>query len=787
MLERVSRVRLTLALTALLLLTVVAPAAAQRPTGAQDLDAAAAFTLRGLEGANSVSNVGDVDGDGREDAAVGAGDEYGEDGEVRVILAGDAPGVRGFRIVGAETDENFEAPVSAGDLNGDGLGDIAVSLGSNAAVVFGRRTPRDVDLDRPEQRDLLIRDAGYLPLASLGDVNGDGVDDLLAGGEGGDDERFDGERRSPVRSRAAIVFGAPGIGGEIDPRKLGDRGQLLLAPRGEQAVFGAGAGDVDGDGLGDLVLGSPLNGSVDEDGAWKALRGVAYVVYGRRSPGVIDLANSAAGATRMSIKGIGYLGLSVAGPGDMNGDGLADVAVGAPLLSGLAPGAGGAFVVFGDRGRPATVDLDALGAAGITLRGTQRRGSAGFGLTPAGDIDGDGRRDLLVGEPAFADLAEIDDPGAGAAHVVFGGEAGTVDLGGGGDRTLALRGARSDAVGVSQAGDVDLDGDGRRELLLARPGACLVGRLDEGDVLAVELLGPAPTPAAGVGGAGGDRLAGGPVGDSLSGLGGADDLRGRDGHDCVEGGEDADRVRGGLSGDVLFGGLGADALFGDSGCDRIFGGEGDDVIVAGPEQVPLAAALRAPIGARDRDTVDAGAGDDQVTGGSDRDDLDGADGDDRLSSGSASDEIEGGAGRDRIDGGSGSDGLDAGPGDDVIRGGSGGDYIVGDGFEGEEDFGLLLDPRARTPEPGDDRIDGGTGDDLLEGGDGDDAVSGASGRDRITGDEGRDRLSGGTGNDRINSRDEDRDVVDCGPGRDIAFVDRRDRVRGCERVRRGRR
>jgi hypothetical protein len=125
--------------------------------------------------------------------------------------------------------------------------------------------------------------------------------------------------------------------------------------------------------------------------------------------------------------------------------------------------------------------------------------------------------------------------------------------------------------------------------------------------------------------------------------------------------------------------------------------------------------------------------------------------------------------------------LLAGGGDDLLRGGIFDDHIEGeagddlvDGWTGDD---LLY---GRT---GADLILGRDGDDLLEGGRGADVLDGGAGNDRLTGGFDRDRMSGGAGNDRIVSVDGKRDTVDCGAGRDVATVDRRDSVRrNCERV-----
>lgn len=108
---------------------------------------------------------------------------------------------------------------------------------------------------------------------------------------------------------------------------------------------------------------------------------------------------------------------------------------------------------------------------------------------------------------------------------------------------------------------------------------------------------------------------------------------------------------------------------------------------------------------------------------------------------------------------------------DVLRGTSFGDRILGLG--GNDVISGLA---------GSDCLEGGSGNDRLAGGDGVDRLTGGAGADRITGGRGADRISGGTGNDTINARDGIRETISCGPGRDTATVDRRDRTTGCERV-----
>lgn len=140
-------------------------------------------------------------------------------------------------------------------------------------------------------------------------------------------------------------------------------------------------------------------------------------------------------------------------------------------------------------------------------------------------------------------------------------------------------------------------------------------------------------------------------------------------------------------------------------------------------------------------------------------------GDDELLSGTGfGDRLLGGAGRDLIRGAGGDDCLEGGSGGDVLDGEAGDDRLAGG--------------------DGHDRLRGGPGDDSLRGGLRDDALIGGPGRDALVGGVGKDRFDAGTGNDSVDARDGVRESVDCGRGLDVARVDRHDRLRGCERVRR---
>jgi hypothetical protein len=363
----------------------------------------------------SVAGAGDVNGDGYADIVIGSPlgltGAAGCTGTAQVLFGPFGPGtldlrsesVRGVTITGARCREFAGTSVAAaGDVNGDGLDDVIVGApggspedegvatkSGRAYVVFGRRVGGSVELGRLGRLGLVIEgrrrtvtDAFGWSVDGAGDVDRDGLDDVViaAPGNPGFEERSQ-------RGAAYVIFGRR-LGGTVHVRRLGRRGFRIAstAPGGLRSV--AGAGDVDDDGRDDVILG-------DTSGARR--RGAAIVVRGARRHGLVRLGRLGRAGFRMTGRDRGAeTGYAVDGGGDVNGDGLADVIVGAPQgnRTPFNTAGGGAFVVFGRRA-PRDVDLRALGARGIELRGS---GSdwAGFAVASAGHIGGDRFGDLAL-------------------------------------------------------------------------------------------------------------------------------------------------------------------------------------------------------------------------------------------------------------------------------------------------------------------------------------------------------------------------------------------------------
>jgi Ca2+-binding RTX toxin-like protein len=494
------------------------------------LDGSTGFRLSGVTAGDlsgiSVASAGDVNGDGLADLIVGASaaDTNGTNSGASYVVFGQLPDSAVIRT-GSAASQTLTGGNLADTLSGLGGNDTLYGHGGNDtidggagtdfAVYFGARanyqiiqttgpavsfvTMTDLRGGSPDGTDTLTNvetlrfsdatlllavpniglstlngstgvklsgaagdDLSGLSVASAGDVNGDGFDDVIVGAR-------DADPNGSNSGASYIVFGkAAGFAANINLSSLDGTTGFRLS--GEAANDNSGqsvasAGDVNGDGFADLIV-----------GAWRApsssYTGASYVVFGKASGFAVNIDLSGLNGSngfKLSGEAAGdRSGGSVASAGDINGDGFADVIIGADLADPHGTSSGASYVVFGKAsGFAANIDLSSLnGINGFRLLGAANDLS-GASVASAGDVNGDGFADLIVG----AVFAGTNSNFSGASYVVFGkasGFAANLDLstldGSNGFRIVGA--AADDESGGSVASAGDVNGDGFADLII---------------------------------------------------------------------------------------------------------------------------------------------------------------------------------------------------------------------------------------------------------------------------------------------------------------------------------
>ena len=464
------------------------------------LNGAGGFVLEGIDAQDfsgfSVGTAGDVNGDGFDDILIGA---YGADpgsksyaGETYVVFGqaggfgasldlGTLNGTNGFALAGIDVGDYSGFSVNrAGDVNGDGFDDLLIGAlfadpgGDNYAgesyVVFGQAGGFAASLDLSTLNGtngfvltgIDADDFSSVSVSSAGDANGDGFDDLLIGAHGADPggDCFAGE--------TYVVFGkAAGFGASLDLSTLNGTSGFVLEGIDEDDFSGvsvSSAGDVNGDGFDDLLI-----GALFADPPGKPAAGESYVVFGAAGgfAASLDLStlNGSNGFLVPGIDLFGLSGVSVSRAGDVNGDGLDDLMIGARSV---IP-AGKTFVVFGAAsGFASSFDLATLdGTNGFVLNGIDAGDYSGHSVSSAGDVNGDGFDDVLIG-------AYRADPGgnsyAGESYLFFGRDFASAVTHQGDNAANLLTGSGAADNIVAGQDDDTLDGAGGGDVLRAGEG-----------------------------------------------------------------------------------------------------------------------------------------------------------------------------------------------------------------------------------------------------------------------------------------------------------------------------
>ena len=506
------------------------------PIPLSSLDGSNGFILNGIDAGDqsgiSVSSAGDVNGDGYDDLIIGAiyADPNGDfnAGETYVVYGGaNAPGTdgvldlsrlamdgNGFILNGIDgRDYSGFSVSSAGDVNGDGYDDLIIGAiyanpngDSNAGetyVVYGGAsapgTGGVLDLSTLDGTNGFILagidedDESGFSVSSAGDVNGDGYDDLIIGAGSANPN---GEFRA---GETYIVYGganAPGTNGVLDLSALNGTNGFTLNGIDEDDESGwsvSSAGDVNGDGYDDLIIGAYR---ADPNGVSQA--GETYLVYGGASaPGTGGRFNLSAldGSNGFILTGIDRYdrsGWSVSSAGDVNGDGYDDLIIGAQGADPNGRNSGETYIVYGGASAPGTgsrFNLSSLdGSNGFILNGIDAYDRSGASVSSAGDVNGDGYDDLIIG----AREADPNGDDSGETYLVYGGASapgtgGVLDLsdldGTNGFIVNGIDARDFSGQSVSSAGDVN--GDGYDDLIIGAPGADPNGDREAGETYIV--------------------------------------------------------------------------------------------------------------------------------------------------------------------------------------------------------------------------------------------------------------------------------------------------------------
>lgn len=574
----------------------------------------------------------------------------------------------GVSLVGNDIgDQSGSAVHGVGDVNGDGYDDFLIGAFNAAAtgnnrpmagesyVVFGKpRWPGGQNLAlSPANLDgtdgfilsgVDLDDMTGHSVGSAGDVNGDGFDDLIIGADGSDGK---GNGRVDA-GETYVVFGKAKWTSTpiIELLSLDGRNGITLFGNDDGDHSGSvvsGAGDVNGDGFDDILIGAPQAGS---KGNASTLAGESYVVFGKpnwsNTPSLVlntTVLDGTVGVTLFGVDPDDQSGSSVSGAGDVNGDGFADLIIGAFNANGEGNSkslSGESYLVFGKANWTSnsqiTLNTTTLnGTAGVTFFGADQNDASGHAVSSAGDVNGDGFDDLLIGAP-LAGAAGNFKASAGESYLVFGKAnwtntksltLNTTTLNG--TAGFTLFGADildQSGSAVSSAGDVN--GDGFDDIVIAAYAADGASNLREDAGESYVIFGKSnwkSTKTIDLGqlngtngftlydfdahdGSDGNGIVSGNVspagdvnGDGFSdvlvsarfadGVGNTKENAGESylifgknftGSTIKQGTRDDDIVTGTTAADRLIGGTGNDLLIGNGGADVLYGGEGDDVL-----------------------------------------------------------------------------------------------------------------------------------------------------------------------------------------------------------------
>jgi FG-GAP repeat len=388
---------------------------------------------------------------------------------------------QGFYINGAAAYDLSGGAVSfAGDINNDGMNDIIIgasyaspygrSKAGSSYIVYGRIGGYDSPFDLASLNSIqgfridgaAAEDLFGSSVSSAGDINNDGIDDIIIGAS-----YADPYGRSRAGSSYVIYGRIGGYGSPLDLANLNSTQGFRIDGATAEDYTGnsvSAAGDINNDGINDIIVGAsratPLYFPYS-----RVYAGSSYVIYGKTGgyPTPIDLANLN-NIQWFRINGAmagDASGSSVSSAGDINNDGIDDLIIGAP---GSCSGAGSSYVIYGKTGGYSTsVDLASLNnTQGFRINGAMAGDASGISVSSAGDINNDGIKDIIIG--AFG-ASPFGLRNAGSIFIIYGKAGGynsSLDLASlSSTQGFYVNGAAAgDYTGnsVSAAGDINNDG-----------------------------------------------------------------------------------------------------------------------------------------------------------------------------------------------------------------------------------------------------------------------------------------------------------------------------------------